>query len=189
VSMDVYPKVSDDPAIQARYELMRDGGQSHGMAEVLAFRKFPGVAGTDSQFLRGRAKGADSIAGSEEPVVRKEYFERAERAGVSPAGKVYLGQLARFPGDPQAWVSGTGDVKRRLEERGWGCESPHLKVKPPQYADAPDPRSKPYAVAPDIVKRHVDEAVATNPDLKARDRKELEHETGRKLAGVRGSKS
>jgi|SRR6185436_2080230 len=37
--------------------------------------------------------------------------------GGSTTGKVYIGGLAEYPGDPRAWVSGKDDVKRVCRER------------------------------------------------------------------------
>ena len=56
--------------------------------------------------------------------VQERRIAAAKAAGVNPHGKKWIGQLCRpgMPDDPTAWVSDAGDVKRRCEDRGWGCE-------------------------------------------------------------------
>lgn len=51
---------------------------------------------------------------------RGALFDRLARAaGVSTTGKWYNPALARFLGDPEAWVSGMDDIKQRCIQRGW----------------------------------------------------------------------
>lgn len=68
---------------------------------------------------------------------RDFYLNAARDAGVNPTGKFYNHQLAEFPGDPEAWVSGPDDVRNLLEKRNWACEG-DLKVKCEPVERAPD---------------------------------------------------
>ncbi len=45
----------------------------------------------------------------------------AAKAGQSLNGRFYLSQVARFPGDPEAWVSDKWEARRLAERRGAGC--------------------------------------------------------------------
>src|SRR5918998_2649597 len=50
-------RISVNPDVQQRYERMRDAGESHAMAEMLALRRFPAVRGLDSDFNKGQCNG------------------------------------------------------------------------------------------------------------------------------------
>ena len=98
----------------ANYARMRRMGESHKMSEMLTLRTFPATR-TDKEFLKGtHEQFADA------PGIGDRYRAIAEAHGLSTNGLVYMRGLARFPGDPQAWVNGRGDVARIAEERGWG---------------------------------------------------------------------
>jgi hypothetical protein len=121
------------------YARMRRMGESHRMAEILALRTFPATR-TDKEFLKGtHEQFADA------PGVGDRYKAIAEAHGLNTNGLVYIRGLARFPGDPQAWVSGRGDVSRIAEERGWGV---HGAVEVERREVEPEPD---ITVADDIV--------------------------------------
>ena len=89
---------------------------------------------TDAVFMEGHCSGNqfDYPGGHQVGNVLKK---QAETAGVNTTGKVYLGGLAAFPGDPKAWVSDRNDVKRVLTERGWGSQgavNQEPREKPPK---------------------------------------------------------
>lgn len=110
------------------YLEMRAAGQSMNMAELLATRTFPGVR-TDSTFLRG-----SHTQFADHPKLGRIYRKMAEDEGVNITGQKYLRSLARYPGDPEAWVSSRGEVERRCLERGWSCEGA-VEVRAPRYRD------------------------------------------------------
>ncbi len=93
---------------KARFEAMLASGK-------------PPRAVTDDTFRanQGNANGGQF---ADDPHVGDFYKSVAAKAGVSTTGKTYLGGLAEYPGDPEAWVDSRGDVKRVCEKRGWGCE-------------------------------------------------------------------
>lgn len=163
---------------EEHYALCLANGCSERLAEMLASRSFPGTKGTDRAFMQGRALDGAQFEGQPD-IVGRDYVAKALASGVNPAGKYYLGTLARYPGDPEAWVDSLHDVRRTCEERGWGATGA-VDVAAPQYA-AVEPPSK-YAVAPDLVERYADEAVAERPELAAR-RPELREELAERLAG------
>ena len=129
--------------VQREYERMRADGLSHNLAEMFALQAPPQIAGTDNIFLEGHCNGSQ-FDGQE--YVGELYKAEARAAGVDITGKVYLGGLARYPGDPEAWVSGRGDVKRICEQRGWGCDGA-VKVK----AALPEREPESVGLADDIV--------------------------------------
>ncbi len=178
--MGEFPVISDDETIQARYRLMRENGESHSIAEMLATRSFPGTKGTDRSFMQGRMHQTGGQQFEHLPRwMGEHYVERALAAGVNPTGKWYSGPLARFPGDPRAWIDGLGDVKRVAEERGAEV-SGAIEVNPPEVERS----DRPYQVAPDILQRRLADAIEENPDLAQKPRGELIHELAEKIGGV-----
>lgn len=124
-----WPVISENPRIQGHYEECRRNGTSHALAEMFAFGESPTVK-TDATFLankHGQFVGKEHIGDA--------YKRVAEREGQNTKGKVYLSQLAEYPGDPRAWVDGRGDVQKLCEEKGWGCEgavkTPLARVEEP----------------------------------------------------------
>ncbi len=147
-----WPIVSQDAETQGFYESMRAAGESHSIAEMLAFRQCP-MSNTDREFMEGRGGCYDQFKGQQE--VGDYYAGIAKDAGISVGGRVYLSGLAAFPGDPRAWVDGRGDVKRLCEERGWNCEgSVNVKGRPRQ-----DVWGK-YEVAQDLVQARAEDLLA-----------------------------
>lgn len=107
----------------------------------------PPASVTDKEFMVGTENGRQF---QKRPEVGNFYRRVAEREGQNIKGKKYISQLARYPGDPEAWVSGRGDVQARCDERGWGCDG-SVKVKAKEAEEA----AKPVDVAPDILEREV----------------------------------
>jgi len=160
----MYPTISDDPSIQSHYELCRSRGTSHKLAEMFAFQEGPGLD-TDTTFMAGRNEDPAG-EGWDHKTIGEVYRQKARKAGVSPSGKTYLGTLARYPGDPEAWVSGKGDVKRVVERRGWNCDGA-VKHKSP---DRPLQEDGPYRVNEKVLEREV-----------KREARKIFEETGHKL--------
>jgi hypothetical protein len=122
--------------------------------EMVASRRAP-ACNTDATFLSGHCNG-NQFEGMD--YLGDGYRQAALEAGVDPKGKVYLGGLARFPGDPEAWVGGRGDVQRVLERRGWGSEG-SVNVKPREATEAP----KRPGVAEDLVLDKMGEILSEVP--------------------------
>jgi hypothetical protein len=146
--------ISQDPEIQHEFELMVAAGTSERLAEMFALQ-CPPMSKSDREFLEGHVNGGQ-FAGQE--AVGDALKSIAAEAGVNTQGMVYLEQLARFPGDPEGWVSGRGDVKKRLEQRpGWsskGMVEHSGEVQPPKEIE----------IAEDLVQDEVAEILTTVPD-------------------------
>ena len=87
---------------------------------------------------------------------RKLARRQARAAGISPDGKIFMGQFADDRGykDPGAWIDQAdfrGSVRRRCHERGMGCNGT-VNVPTPQLDADPLPpyRPDPKAVAKDV---------------------------------------
>jgi hypothetical protein len=148
------------------YELAIENGCSPRLAEMFAARR-PPASRTDREFYAGRPKLDEQF---KDPRILTNYVKRARKAGYKPnPNDVYLSQLARFPGDPEAFVSGgRNQIKRVLEKRGWGCEG-IVDVKPAQYT--PEPKEVP--LNPKIIRDSACEMVRKNPDLAKKSKAEL----------------
>lgn len=110
---------------------------------------------TDSVFMSG--SHVDDGFGTDNRS-RQYALALARKAGVSTAGRRYCPSLARYKGDPRAWVDGRGHVKDVCIAEGWGCEGDVNIPKPED--DAPDPLEGKYEVADEVVDRHLKEQLA-----------------------------
>jgi len=122
---DAYERCPDmrraPEGVQAHFVGMLLDGTAPKLAEMLALRSppransdrelFAGVGTLDKQI--GDPEHLDALVGA------------AKRRGYRPnPNDVYQPGLARFPGDPEAFVPATGGrshIKRVCEKRGWAC--------------------------------------------------------------------
>jgi hypothetical protein len=141
--------------------------------EMVATGIAPGCM-TDDVFLAGLGCNGSQFDGQER--VGDEYKQIAKEAGVSVQGKVYMGSLAEYPGDPKAWISSRADAERVCTERGWGCRGA-VNVKTPQVAPLPS-----VGVADDLVEHHAAKRIMEDPGLAERPIEEVKEETKQKLA-------
>lgn len=102
---------------------------------------------TDAVFMTGTANGSQFEMRPEQG----EYYKaECEKRGGTTLGRKYFSSLARFPGDPEAWVEGRGEVSKLLSSRGWGAQGA-VYVKPVPVEEV----TNPVDVASDIVDREV----------------------------------
>lgn len=90
-------------------------GCNHKLADMLASQQGPGLL-TDTTFMSDKWDG-----GITDLKTRVAYKKAAEQAGVHAEGRQYVSGLARYPGDPSAWVDGTAEIKAKCESRGWNA--------------------------------------------------------------------
>jgi hypothetical protein len=174
-----WPVVSDDLDVQAHYEHCRDEGTTHSLAEMFALQS-PPMSDSDREFLEGRGGCYAQFANdhSQDDRYGRMVAAKAKAAGVSIQGKIFQSGLARFSGDPEAWVSGKSDVKALCEKRGWGCKGA-VKV---EMADVEGPPA--IDIAADIVDRVVGQEVAKNPEAgRGRNRLDLREKVKNRLKG------
>lgn len=131
---------------------------------------------TDATYFAG---GDDGFGRNE--IRRKLARENAKKAGVNTAGKKYIAQLAKYPGDPTAWVSDTHDVRSVCRQRGLGC--PELGVEQPE-SDGPDPLEGPYKVADKIVDRELGKELAKTGPVSEQKKADMRESISERLAGV-----
>lgn len=137
---------------------------------------------SDATYMKGHCNGNQF---EKSPHIGDAYKRVAEEAGVNTTGKRYLSGLARpgMPGDPEAWISGRGDIQRVLEKRGWGSgDGSTVKVKARESLNPPV--SKRPDIADDIVNEKVSEILADLPakDIRRVDVTDLREQVREKFA-------
>lgn len=170
---DVYRTESGDVRKQTPAERDRENAR---FADMVRLRRAPGIR-TDSTHFAGRHNQF-----ADKPYLGDFYAKELRAMGGSPVGKQYINQLARYPGDPEAWVSSRSEIKERCERRGWTCQG-EVTVKPPLMAEP-----KPGVVLdPKIVDAEVAATVAKNPEIAPtpKEREALWHDTYQKRLPAR----
>lgn len=167
-----FPCVSFNPVVQSHYDLCRLEGTPHKLAEMFAFQRAPAIE-TDTRWIDGHDQSVnpDSYYGH-------EVLAEAKKAGVNTSRAVYKSSLARYPGDPQAWVESRADCIRRAEALGLTLEG-EINYEPTQY-DPPEESSS-YRVADDIVEEHYQGAIEADPSLAGK--KDFKEELADTLSG------
>ena len=93
----------------------------------------PGMSETDRAFLEGTENGRQF---ERNPAAGEYYRKKALKHGKKVGrGEVYKASLARFPGDPRAFVSDLGQAKRVMEMRE---EEAKRNEGPPEEVDIAD---------------------------------------------------
>lgn len=167
--MNNYPAVSNDERIQLCYEVLRDDGQSHNMAEILSHRQAPGIK-TDTILTSGWGSNPGFEDDPMGQLMYRMAKRKAEKAGVSIQGKRYMSGLATEPLDPGAWVSSgdgfQGDVKRIAAAKGLKVTGA-INYTPADYDDHPGcaDADAPYKVSEKLVSERVEDLCGDNPEL------------------------
>lgn len=156
----------------AIYMRLRSEGQNHKWSAMCALQKGP-VLSTDDTFFQG-AKPLYDQFGSQKHL--DGYLKASARHGFVPdKNAVYFPNLARFKGDPEAYVTraqGRAYIRNLLEKRGWSAEGGvNVKGRGPE-SDPLDPKNC-KALGEDIIRDRMGMMIAKNPDLKKVDRREL----------------
>lgn len=179
---DEFPDVSDEvldraydvmPAGYTRgafYIRIRHEGQSPSMAEMFTLQKGPGLD-TDDVFFSGSKPLYDQF-GSQKHLDR--FLKQAKARGFTPSvNSTYYPNLARFPGDPEAFVTraqGRSYIKKLCEDRGWACEG---GVKVEHRQPERDPYETAAPLANDIVAESMADELKKNPEMSKQDRRNL----------------
>lgn len=165
---------SASPEVQQRYIELLDKGNSPLFAEMLALRCAPG-ARTDREYFADRGKLGDQFVSEK---VCDFYVSEARKHGYEPnPNDVYDSAVARFPGDPRAFISpsgGRGQAADALEAQGYevsnrlGDGLVSVRSRPGEAAPIETPH-----LAPDLIDEMIEARIQANPDLARADRREL----------------
>ena len=146
--------------VQRHYRSMIASGQSQTWAIMCALQQPPGTRGTDRALMEGRY--ANEWMKNQPKALTERMLRDAKAAGISTAGKFYMGGLADHRGhkDPEAWVDSTADIlrvakKRDLEVHGVVDYVPPQKG-PPKEVD----------INPRILREHVRKEMKADPKLR-----------------------
>lgn len=148
------------------YKKLLKLGNTPAFAEMLAARTPPGEAGTDRAYWEGRLTEHDSSVG-------RMILQTAKDAGVSTQGKHYVSGLARHglgPADPEAWVSGYGDILTIAKKRKHMNVTRNGKLV---HQGVPKPEQPDCLLNPRLVKEMIQKELRENPDLRAKKPSEL----------------
>lgn len=174
---NLYPELSREPAILgnpawlAEYVAMRERGEPHGFAAMLVMQQ-PPACQTDATFFEGRGTLSDQLGKAV-----NHYTHIAEQHGYRPGARdVYEPGLARFQGDPEAFipaVGGKGHVKRVLEKRGYRVKrsdsaSHGLGVEAIQQ---PPPKAK--RMGNDLIRDNAQKMIQQDPSLAKLSKRDL----------------
>jgi hypothetical protein len=157
------------------YFFLRERGSSHNLASMVATQRGPGV-NTDDTFFRVFKPLSEQFASDAE---LNKVVGIARRHGYNPGiHDVYVPQLARFRGDPKAFISrsmGRARIREVCRKRGW--ELSFEGSDRAMTADYRSPDSDPFEaapkLAPDIVERGVKSILRENPGMAKKSRQEL----------------
>ena len=173
---EMKPIISDDPFIQSHFEKCLRLGTPAKLAEMFALGATPYIQ-TDSVFLQGSENGRQ-FAGNDK--VGDYYAAVARKHGQMVKGKKYISGIARFPGDPEAWVDGRGDVERVARQRGWGVEGA-VKVSAEPSPPPPD-----IALSERIVAERAQRVLESHPEPHKVDVGELKEQIRQKHGKKKG---
>lgn len=155
------------------YVKMRREGTGHRFSEMVATQAGP-VVSTDDTFFAGMGTLYDQFQ-SQKHLNR---FVKAARAkGYNPSpNDVYMPGLARFKGDPEAWVSraqGRGYIRKLLESRGYRCNANLSNIEACEPTDDPLAPKNCKPLGEDIIRRRIAQYQNADPSLRKKDRREL----------------
>ena len=171
---------------QAIYEQALSNGCTPRMAEMLAVRRVR-IGITDTKYLAGFKMLGDELG----PEHLRQVVGEARKRGYQPqASDVYLPNMARFPGDPQAFVSpseGRSKIERVAAMRGMVKDGRGLSFK--HRSPEQDPMDSAPPIAEDLVQREVRELVRENPEAAREPISKLRQRVIEKRGPSRGRKS
>ncbi len=143
--------VYSPPLNESKSEKRKNADRLKG---ILESRKCPGI-NTDTTFLSGIGTLEQQFDGDVEGM--NEVISAARRKGFNPtSGMFYYEPLARYVGDPEAFLSagdGKGRIRDVCEKRGWGCRGTvNVKARQPEEDPLKNPK---VPLAESIVREEV----------------------------------
>jgi hypothetical protein len=154
----------------AVYSKMRLAGESHRLSEMVALQRCVGLD-TDDVFFSGQKPLYDQFE-SQKHLDR--YLAASKKRGFTPSvNSTYFPNLARFQGDPEAYVTraqGRSYIRSLCEKRGWACEG---GVTSSGRGPEVDPFETAPPLADSIVRDLGAKMVRKDPSLSRLDRREL----------------
>lgn len=155
------------------YAQAREAGSPHGFAAMVALQQCCRVM-TDNVFFAGIGTLAKQYEGQE--AYLNFITAEAKKRGYKPnMNDYYESQMARFPGDPTAFIpatGGRGHVRKVLESQGRGCRGV-MEFESDAGQVAPKPKIR---LGEDIIQQNIKRMVAADPDKARKPMQELREE-------------
>jgi hypothetical protein len=156
----------------AFYFRARMQGSTDRAAAMYALQKTAAID-TDDVFFQGSKPLYDQF--ESQKALDRVLSASKKHGHVPDKNAVYFPNLARFRGDPEAYVTramGRSYIRKLLEKRGWSAEGGvNVKGREPE-SDPLDPKNC-RPLGEDIIRRRIKEEVKKNPDLTRKNRSEL----------------
>jgi hypothetical protein len=152
----------------AIYVRLRCEGSTHMFAEMVALQRGPRIM-TDSVFFAGQGDLLKQFQGDRAQLESRVALARKHGYNPGPSD-IYNPNLARFPGDPEAWIppsGGRAHIRKVLAKRGWGCQGAV------ELESRPNPPPKFKDLADDLAVEAAREMATRNPELRRLDKREL----------------
>ncbi len=105
---------------------------ARNLEEMFRTGRAPRVS-SDTTFRAGRYDDSQVV----NPDLYEFRRKVAESQGHSITGKFYMASLARYPGDPEAWIDSKSDVQRVCRKRRQTCEG-EVTVKESEFSNDPE---------------------------------------------------
>ena len=141
------------------------------MDEVLKSKKMPAIR-TDAQFLANHGTLDKQFAGDNRQL--KAVTDKAKSLGYNPnPNDTYISTLARFPGDPLAFVpagSPKSHIKKVCEATDRACEG-DVSVNRPRKEPA-----KTVRLGEDLVQEEAEQRIMKNPEEALKPKEQLRNE-------------
>jgi len=159
-------ELRNQPAqVKAHYLKMVEAGESPRFALMCSMQRAPLTRQSDKTFGKKRREIMESGKSGLKPWMLDRYLKLAKQAGISTQGKYYVGGLGR-PTDPMAWVSTVDDAKEV-------CKLKNLNASGlVEHVASPVPDRKRVRMAPDVQREYVARALAQDPALAAKCKKD-----------------
>lgn len=156
----------------ALYHRIRLQGENHKFAEMVALASPPRIM-TDAVYNEGRKMLGDQMT----PAMLKHYLLLSKRKGFTPnPNSQYNPTLARFPGDPEAYIPHEGArdyVKKLARKRGLPLHGSGGE----EIVAGREPEHEPFAnapkMAPDLIRSNARRMLKENPALRKKKPQEI----------------
>ena len=165
--------VGDNEVTEEQYKLRTQARDELRLLDMLKSGR-PPTGVSDCTFMKDTANGRQF---NDCQHMGNYYKHITEREGGNTNGKKYLSGLARYPGDPEAWVDSRGDVERILTKRGWGCEG-SINIKPRESLTPPAPGPE---VADDLLDKYTAQIASAQPSPHLVDTDDLREQVKERL--------
>jgi hypothetical protein len=142
------------------------------LGEILSAHRAPGAVTTDN-YTRGRGTLDQQFPGEVGQRQLKYLVKQAQRKGYTPKHTdIYESQLAKFAGDPAAFVSSGSDalahVRTVCEERNTSCRGAYTRQR-----IIPEQKEQKPFLSKSLLKKYTREAIAQDPSLARKSKREI----------------